>query len=168
MTTSDPEKPAGAPAGDEPTRDRGQAIATMGAVISAIVASSCCWLPLVLLALGISGTAAALVVETYRPLFITATFGVLAVAFYLAYRPRRPARALPHDISVGDAARPGEACCDAGPSQISAQRRSFDIMSFNKVLLWAVTLLAVTFIFFPRYAEALLGTPVPCCARGGG
>jgi len=56
---------------------RGETIAKVGTVVSAIVASSCCWLPLVLLAVGVSGAGIASTLEAYRPLFIVVTFSFL-------------------------------------------------------------------------------------------
>lgn len=56
---------------------RGERIAKIGTVVSAIMASSCCWLPLFLLAVGISGAGIAATLEAYRPLFIVVTFGFL-------------------------------------------------------------------------------------------
>ena len=54
-------------------------------VVSAILASACCWLPLVLIALGASGAGIAAGLEAYRPLLIVVTFGFLGAAFYLTY-----------------------------------------------------------------------------------
>lgn len=64
----------------------------IGTIVSAVVASSCCWLPLVLLLFGVSGAGIAGAMESYRPLFIVLTFGFLAAAFYFTYRPRREDR----------------------------------------------------------------------------
>jgi hypothetical protein len=79
---------------------RGERLATLSTVVSAILASSCCWLPLLLLGLGLLGVSTAgfartlrVGIESYRPLFMVVTFGCLALAFYITYRPRRPASA---------------------------------------------------------------------------
>ena len=61
--------------------------AATGAVAAAILGSSCCWLPLLLLALG-AGTAAAGItgfVESFRPLIIVAALLLLGVAGYFTY-----------------------------------------------------------------------------------
>ncbi len=68
-------------------------------------------------------------VEQYRPLFMVVTFGILAWAFYLTYRPRA-------------AASGGRAT----------------IMSLNKVMLWAVTAIAVVFLFFPQTVTSLFAS----------
>jgi copper chaperone CopZ len=131
---------------------RGEKVAKIGTVISAIAASSCCWLPLVLLAAGVSGVGIAATMETYRPLFIVVTFGFLAAAFYFTYRPRKGA-------ATGE-----YACCAPEPSEKTGDccapsgNRRFSMTSMNKVMLWVVTALAVAFLMFPSYVGLLLGT----------
>lgn len=70
---------------DQPDRSR---IAATGGVIGAILASSCCILPLVLVTLGASGAwignLAAL--EPYKPLFALVTIGFLGFGFWQVYR----------------------------------------------------------------------------------
>lgn len=146
MTTSD-DAPNTAPTASR--INRGERIAKVGTVVSAIMASSCCWLPLVLLAVGVSGAGIASTLEAYRPLFMTITFGFLGAAFYFTYRPK------PSDASGGPdccATEPvGENCC-AAPA-----RGRFNMMTMNKVMLWGVTAMAVAFLFFPGYVGAFLG-----------
>jgi len=62
--------------------------------------------------------------QEYRPLFMVVTFGFLGFAFYLTYRPGRTTTA------------------SGGPRS--------NIMTMNKVMLWAVTGIAVAFLFFPQ------------------
>ncbi|MDA1051333.1 MAG: hypothetical protein O3C40_12755 [Planctomycetota bacterium] len=63
------------------------------------------------------------------------TFAFLGLAFYLTYRPRRT---------------PATAADNSGQSAtITASPRS-NIMTFNRVLLWGVTVVAVVFLFFPQ------------------
>ncbi|HQU43227.1 MAG TPA: mercuric transporter MerT family protein [Pirellulales bacterium] len=135
-------------------------MANIGAVVAAIMASSCCWLPLVLMAVGVSGAGMSAVLEAYRPLFIVVTFGFLATAFYFTYRPKRAVTG--HDCRAVEPSAASAVCCGAPPPE----GRSFSIVSFNKLLLWAVALFAVAFMFFPRSLESLLGMPAPCCACG--
>lgn len=133
----------------------GEKIAKIGTVVSAIVASACCWLPLVLLAVGVSGAGIAATLEAYRPLFIVVTFGFLAAAFYFTYRPKKTA-------SEG-----GHGCCPPGQSTAAgadadccapAHKGRFSMMAMNKAMLWVVTILAVAFLLFPHYVGAILGT----------
>jgi copper chaperone CopZ len=138
-----------------PSSNRGERIAKIGTVFSAIMASACCWLPLALLAVGISGAGIAATLETYRPLFIVVTFGFLTAAFYFTYRPKKATTAAgrgccPPTLSTGKDAQ-GDCCAPA-------QKGRFSIMAMNKVMLWAVTILAVAFLLFPNYVGFLLAS----------
>jgi mercuric ion transport protein len=55
--------------------------------ITAVAASACCLVPLILLALGIGGAWLSFlsILEPYRPLFIGATLLLLSFAFYRIY-----------------------------------------------------------------------------------
>ena len=79
---------------------RGERLATLGTLVSAILASSCCCVPLLLLGLGLLGVSTAglartmkVGLESYRPAFTVVTFAFLGLAFYFTYRPRRAASA---------------------------------------------------------------------------
>lgn len=66
--------------------------ASIGAVGAAIVGSSCCWLPLLLLALG-AGTAATSVtgfVESFRIPIVIAAILLLGTAAYFTYLHKAP------------------------------------------------------------------------------
>ncbi len=66
--------------------------ASVGAVAVAVVGSSCCWLPLVLLALG-AGTAATSVtgiVESFRLPIAVAALILLGTAAYFTYFQKAP------------------------------------------------------------------------------
>lgn len=83
--------------------------------LAAILASTCCLGPLVLLMLGISGAwiASLTALEPYRPIFIT----VAAAALFVSYRPIfRPAAAC----------RPGEVC--AVPSVRATYKALFGLV----------------------------------------
>ncbi|MEZ5489312.1 MAG: mercuric transporter MerT family protein [Gammaproteobacteria bacterium] len=64
-----------------------------GSVISALVASSCCIVPLVLVSLGISGSwiGSLTALEPYKPLFLSVTGLVLATGFWHVYFKPKPA-----------------------------------------------------------------------------
>lgn len=134
----------------KPTGDKGEKIAKIGTLVSAILASACCWLPLVLLAVGVSGAGIAATMDAYRPLFIVVTFGFLGAAFYFTYRPKKTsATAEGHDCCATEPVS-GEDCCPPASGR-------FNMMIMNKVMLWGVTVLAVLFLFFPSYVGAFLG-----------
>lgn len=62
--------------------------AALGSVIGAILASSCCILPLVLVTLGASGAwiGNLSALEPYKPLFATVTVALLGFGFWQVYR----------------------------------------------------------------------------------
>jgi mercuric ion transport protein len=89
--------------------------------LAAILASTCCLGPLVLIALGFSGLT---VLEPYRPFFI----GAALVALFFAYRRIfRPAQ-----VCI-----PGEVCADPQVSTI------------YKLVFWVVTALVLVALAFP-------------------
>ncbi len=130
--------------------NQGEKIAKLGTILSAVMASACCWLPLLLLAVGVSGAGIAAMLEAYRPLFMVITFGFLAAAFYYTYRPRKGAFTAGHGCCTKDSAREDNCCAPA--------TRRLDMMSMNKIVLWAVTAMAIGFLFFPNYVGSLMGT----------
>ncbi len=132
--------------------NRGETIAKAGTLISAIMASSCCWLPLVLLAAGVSGVGIALTLEAYRPLFMVVTFSFLTAAFYFTYRPRKSAAGPGHDCCASEVA---EDCCSP------AAKGRLNMRTVNKAMLWVVTAMVVAFLFFPSYVGAFLGGDGP-------
>jgi hypothetical protein len=80
--------------------------------------------------------------ETYRPLFMVVTFGFLGSAFYLTYRPRR-------GVAKG---------IEDWRAPSSSGKRRFNMMTLNKVMLWAVTAMAVVFLFFPGAVTGLFAS----------
>lgn len=127
---------------DDSDRGKGRSektgtFAMLGGLLSAVVASACCWLPLLLITLGVSGAAVGVVFERYRPIFLTTAFLLLSVAFYYSYR-RRPSA-------------DREDCCAPGSAKVNRMRK------VNRAMLWAVTAVTLAFAFFPSYVGALLG-----------
>jgi copper chaperone CopZ len=129
--------PAGAtPASATPGGTRG-GIWRGGAVAigAAILASACCWLPLVLLAVGASaaGAAASVIASLRYPLLALAAI-TLGIGFYRVYF-RRSVNAQ------------GAACCDTGsPSRAPSGR----------LALWIATVLVILFAGFPYYGAGLI------------
>lgn len=113
-------------------------IAKLGTIVSAIIASSCCWLPPLLLVAGVSGAGMTQALEEYRPYFMVVTFGFLGAAFYLTYRPRKAGSEV-------------EDCC----APAADGKRRFNMMTMNKIMLWGVTAMAVVFLFFPQTVMGL-------------
>ena len=90
-----------------------------------------------LILFGFSGAGMIAALEEYRWIFMIVTFGFLGAAFYLTYRPRYAA---------------GESTEDCGAP---APGRRLNMMTLNKVMLWAVTVMAVVFLFFPQVVTGL-------------
>ena len=110
-------------------------LAMLGGLLSAIAASACCWLPLLLISLGISGAAVGAVFERYRPILLIVAFALLGVAFYFAYRKQ----------ATGD-------CCD------SREAKGAPMRSLNRAMLWVVTAATIAFAFFPNCIGAFAGS----------
>jgi mercuric ion transport protein len=72
---------------------RTQKLLAAGGVIGALAASSCCIVPLVLFAIGVSGAWIANLTQLapYQPYFIAATFACLVGGYRLRYRSRKMA-----------------------------------------------------------------------------
>ncbi|MCA0369021.1 MAG: mercury transporter MerT [Proteobacteria bacterium] len=102
---------------------------------AAIGASSCCVLPLVLFALGVSGAwiGNVTVLAPYQPYFVVAAVAFLGVGFFRVYR--RPRTACAED---GTCARPGST-------------------RLVKIALWAATVLVAIAVAFPYVAPLLIG-----------
>lgn len=129
---------------------KGERIARIGTLVSAIMASSCCWLPLVLLAVGVSGAGIAATLEAYRSLFIVVTIGFLGAAFYFTYRPKKMAIDTEHGCAA--ASTKGADCC------APVARERFTGRTLNKAMLWVVTVMAAVLLLFPSWVGTLFGT----------
>jgi len=113
---------------------KGTRYGTLVAIGAAIMASACCWLPLLLLAIGASaaGAAANVIVALRYPLLAVAAIA-LGVGFYRTYFRR--ARCAP-----------GDAC---------ATRPQRGTIS-SRVSLWISTVLVLLFAGLPYYGSGLL------------
>ncbi|MGC8492776.1 MAG: mercuric transporter MerT family protein [Syntrophobacteraceae bacterium] len=126
--------------------NRAGTVARVGALISAVLASACCWLPLLLIAFGVSGDALSAKFEVLRPVVLPLTFVLLGMAFYFTYRKPKAVAAAP----LGT----GETCCTA--PGMKEDKKGFTIKKLNKVMLWVVTVFVLAFAFFPNYAGFFL------------
>jgi len=112
--------------------------ATGGAVVSAVLSSACCWLPLLLIGFGASAAGVSGFFEAYRPYLLAATAVLLATGFYLVYLRR------------GRCEVDG-ACAVPNPK----------LIRFNKAMLWIASAVVLAFALFPSYVGALLGGESP-------
>ena len=72
---------------------RGQGLMAVGGLLGALVASSCCLLPLVLFGLGVSGAWIGNLTQLapYQPFFMAATIACLGYGYWLVYRASKVA-----------------------------------------------------------------------------
>lgn len=110
---------------DFSTETKVTSIASIGGVISAILASTCCILPVVVALLGIGSFGLAAVFETYRIPLVILTYLILGTGFYFSYR------------------KPG-----CGPDEACAMPKS---VKRTRIMLWAATILATLGVLFPYY-----------------
>lgn len=121
------------PAPSEGSESQAGTWASVGAMASAVLSSACCWLPLLLLALGVSAGGVGSFLDVYRPWLLGAATLFLAVAFYLTYFR---AAACPPDGSCPPRSR---------------------LRLFNQVILWVATAVVLAFALFPNYVGLLVG-----------
>ena len=110
---------------------KAETAAAAGSVVSGILASVCCFGPLVFALLGISGAAFAQRFEPFRPYLLVLTYAPLGGAFYFTYRPQ--------PTPCG----PGGAC------EIPRANR------VGKAMLWIATIIVILTTTFPWYAQHL-------------
>jgi mercuric ion transport protein len=106
-----------------------------GGILGAVLASTCCIIPLALFSLGISGAwiGQLTALEPYKPFFITMTVGFLGYGYWLVYRKPKAACA------------EGEACARPLPNYLV------------KVGLWFATILVVLAFTWPAIVPHILG-----------
>jgi copper chaperone CopZ len=117
-----------------PVTNRAGFVAIGGSVVTAVLSSACCWLPLLLLAFGASAAGASAFFEEWRPVFILVAVCMLALGFYFGYFRK----------SAG-----GDECCGE-----RAQRGR----RLQRAMLWGSAVIVAAFTFLPNYIGVLLNT----------
>jgi mercuric ion transport protein len=122
-----------------PTRRKG--LLASGSVIGAILASSCCILPLVLFSLGIGGAwmSNLTALEPYQPYFLAVTLVMLGAGFYSVYR------------------KPRNACSADGTCSTDGYCGTPLADRLIKIALWGATALVALALAWPFVAPHLLG-----------
>lgn len=133
-------------------------LTALGSVLAAVLASSCCWGPLLLAGLGAGGAGFASGLAPYRPYFMGATFIFLAGAWYFTLRRPRALIGAPGAKTTP----PGEACCvqETCCTPNGARRR-------NILLLSGITAFALVMLAFPKLTTVLAGSQTPSPAIEG-
>ena len=107
---------------------------SLGGILAALGAASCCVVPFVLFTLGISGAWISnfTALEPYQPIFAVITVGFLGFGFYLVYR------------------KPKVACADGSYCAKPSSGR------IAKIGLWTATILVIIALGFPKLAPLFL------------
>lgn len=138
-------------------------IAAGGALLMAVLASACCWLPLMLVSLGLSSLGVSAFFGQYRPYLLPLTFALLAAAWFLAYRVelgrlwtrwRRGTREDGTENPMGNPNSGPETCCQtqAPASLVGASIRRSDMKRLRHLPLWLSTAIVLAFASFPRWS----------------
>lgn len=124
--------PVGASRDSSPAQRVGLAAAA-GSIATAMLSSACCWIPLLLLALGASAVGVSTFFEKYRLILLGLTGLMLSLGFYLVY-------------FRASACVPGSACA----------ARSSRMRRFSRVMLLVSTVVVIASAAFPKYVGYLL------------
>lgn len=117
--------------------------AAFSAVLTAFLASACCWLPLLAVSLGLSFGGLSAWFMKYRLPLLGVTAVLLATGFYMVYV--------------------GKGRCVTG-SVCAAPKLGF--RRFNQVMLWVATVAVLGAATFPSYVGYLLADPAPTREAG--
>ena len=109
-------------------------LASIGGILAALAAASCCVVPFALFMLGIGGAwiSNLTALEPYQPIFAVITFGFLGYGFYLASR------------------KPTAACAEGSYCAKPSSGRT------TKIGLWAATVVVIIALGFPKLAPLFL------------
>lgn len=105
-------------------------LASLSSIIAALLASSCCWLPFVLIGFGVSGGAIAAKISAFRPLFLIIAIAALGYSVFLYIKKRK-----------------APACCEG------ETKSKFD---WHLLSLISTTLIVLAIATYPLYYPLLL------------
>jgi mercuric ion transport protein len=107
---------------------------SIGGILAALAAASCCVVPFALFMAGISGAwiSNLTALEPYQPIFAAVTLGCLGYGFYLVYR------------------KPKVACAEGSYCAEPSSGR------MTKIGLWTATVLVIIALGFPKLAASFL------------
>jgi mercuric ion transport protein len=109
-------------------------LASIGGILAALAAASCCVVPFALFMLGIGGAwiSNLTALEPYQPIFAAVTLGFLGYGFYLVYR------------------KPKAACAEDSYCAKPSSGRT------TKIGLWTATVVVIIALGFPKLAPLFL------------
>jgi len=113
---------------------RNAGLVSIGGILAALAAASCCVVPFALFMLGISGAwiSNLTALEPYQPIFAAVAFGFLGYGFYLIYR------------------KPKVECAEGSYCAKPSSGRT------ARIGLWTATVLVVIALGFPKLAPLFL------------
>ncbi|MCZ6683872.1 MAG: mercuric transporter MerT family protein [Planctomycetota bacterium] len=118
--------------------NRSGVLAAGGSLVAAVLSSACCWLPLLLIAFGVSAAGVAGFFEACRPYLIVGAVVLLGIGFYRMYFRK-------------ERCEPGSACATS-KTKMRITRQA---------ILWAATVLVGASVFFPSYIGLVFGSSAP-------
>lgn len=121
------------------TARRARVGSTIGAMLAALLASACCWLPLVLVGAGASVAGVVSVFESLRPYLLIMTAVMLGVGFFVTYRRR-------------EACGPDGQCDEPAGSGLS------------RLGFWLATAATLVFVFVPDIIGSAAADRAPSVA----
>lgn len=133
------------PVPPDPRSNRKTGFVAVGAIVAAVVSSACCWLPLLLVGVGVSVGGVSALFEAYRPWFLGGTAVLLAAAFWFAYRPVK-------------------ACAPDG----TCTTPDHNARRWSRLGVWIATAFAVGFASFPVWMDAAAGGRAEAAAGSAG
>ncbi|GBD36019.1 Copper-transporting P-type ATPase [bacterium HR36] len=150
----------------------------LGALFLALLGTACCWLQLLLLALGLAATGLTVFLQEYRGVLLASAAGLLAIAWLVTYRGAlrhlmQRARCLSGGAALQCDARvlpTTPDCCSvaslpAEPTSATTPATSFSsqprwriwLRRCNVLLLWLATAVVLLSIFLPHWVGSLSG-----------
>lgn len=121
-----------------PSAERMGFLAAAASVLSAVVASACCWLPLLLVAFGASAAGASAAFERARPFFLALAPLFLGLGFFFACFRK-------------EACAPDGSCAAPSPK----------LKRLSRAMLWIATVVVAAVAFFPNYVGLLFRSSQP-------
>lgn len=107
-------------------------IASLSSIFAALLASSCCWLPFVLIGFGVSSGAIAAKVSAFRPLFLLIALAALGYSVFLYIKKKK-----------------SPACCEG------ESKKRFDL---HLLSLISTTLIVIAIACYPLYYPLIMSS----------